>query len=262
MQAILPNAAATWGDAGAAGLAIVSAIVLAWVVNRVLRHAEVRLAAREGIGALDPGGKTRLRLVRRLSFAAIIGIGVCAALLQFDSFDKLAGALLASGAVVGAITGLAARQSLANVIAGVTLALTQPIRVGDLVEIGDVRGRVEDLTLTFTWLLTPDGRHVALPNELLMTLPLRNDTLGEDQVVPAASVWIAGDADAAQALSALRALDGVDEATVDEVESAGVRLRVTGRSTSAGARAQAENTLRESALSALRRAGVPGPAAQ
>ena len=42
-------------------------------------------------------------------------------------------------------------------IAGVTLALTQPIRVGDMVEIGEVRGRVEDLTLTFTWVRTPTG---------------------------------------------------------------------------------------------------------
>ena len=241
------------------GLAIVVALLCAGIADRVFHHVEDRLAAREGIGGLDPAGRTRLRLVRRLVIAFIIGAGVCVALLQFDSFDKLAGALLASGAVVGAIAGLAARQSLANVIAGVTLALTQPIRVGDLVEIGDVRGRVEDLTLTFTWLLTPDGRHIAVPNELLMTQPLRNDTLGGDGVVPAASVWIAGDADAKAALGALRSLDLVEEAAVDEVDAAGVRLRVAGAATTASARADAESALRERSLGALRAAGVPGP---
>lgn len=259
MQLILPDAAATWGDAGAAGLAILTALALAWIANRLLQHAELRLAAREGIGALDPAGKTRLRLVRRLVFAVIIGAGICAALLQFDSFDRLAGALLASSAVVGAIAGLAARQSLANVIAGVTLALTQPIRVGDLVEIGDVRGRVEDLTLTFTWLRTADGRHVALPNELLMMLPLSNDTLGSARIVPTASVWIAGDADADLALSTLRALDEVDAAAVDEVGAAGVRLRVAGVATAAGQRADVEDVLRRCALAALRSAGVMSP---
>jgi small-conductance mechanosensitive channel len=261
MRVILHDAAATWEDAGAAATAILFALVLAWAANRVIQHAEVRLASREGRRSLDPAGKTRLRLVRRLIFAVIVGAGVCVALLQFDSFDKLAGALLASSAVVGAIAGLAARQSLANVIAGVTLALTQPIRVGDLVEIGDERGRVEDLTLTFTWLRTADGRHIALPNELLMTLPLRNDTLGSARIVPATSVWIAGDADADAALGALRALEEVDEAAIDEVDSAGVRLRVAGAATAAGERAAAEETLRRRALAALRSAGVPGPPA-
>ena len=137
---------------------------------------------------LDPAGKTRLRLVRRLIFAVILGAGLFFALLQFDSFDKLAGAAIASSAVIAAVAGLAARQSLGNLIAGVTLALTQPIRVGDLVEIGDQRGRVEDLTLTFTWLRTPDGRRVALPNELLMTQPLRNETLVENAIVPSATL--------------------------------------------------------------------------
>src|SRR6185295_18388251 len=155
MEVILPYAAASWSDAAAAGAALLIAFVLAWLASRLLHAAELRLAAREGRVTLDPAGKTRLRLVRRLVFAVILGAGLFVALLQFDSFDKLAGAALASSAVIGAIVGLAARQSIANVIAGVTLALTQPIRVGDLVEIGEVRGRVEDLTLTFTWIRTP-----------------------------------------------------------------------------------------------------------
>lgn len=261
MPVILTQAAATWGDAGAAGLAIAAALVLAWVASRVMHSAELRLAAREGIGALDPAGKTRLRLVRRLMFAVIIGAGVFAALLQFDSFDKLAGAALASSAVLGAIAGLAARQSLANVIAGVTLALTQPIRVGDLVEIGDVRGRVEDLTLTFTWLLTADGRAVALPNELLMTLPLRNETLRDQALTPSACVWIAPDADSDAALAVLRAIEGVATASVDEVVAGGVRLRLAGARIPAADRLAAEESLRERALTALRSAGVSAPSA-
>src|SRR4029079_902168 len=141
-------------------------------------------------------------------------------------FDKLAGAAIASSAVIAAVAGLAARQSLGNLIAGQTLVVTQPVRVGGLVEIGDQRGRVEDLTLTFTWLRTFDGRRVALPNELLMTQPLRNETLVENAIVPSATLWIAPGADAARALAALRALDGVSEAGIDEVAPEGVRLRV------------------------------------
>ena len=144
-------------------------------------------------------------------------------------------------------------------IAGVTLALTQPIRVGDLVEIGDVRGRVEDLTLTFTWLRTAEGRRVALPNELLMTLPLRNETLVENAIVPSADVWIAPGADADRALAVLRALEGVREAGVDEVAPEGVRLRLALAPGPASARVAAEGRLREQALAALRGAGVAPP---
>lgn len=261
MEAILPQTAALGTDATAAAVSILVSLMLAWIVSRTLRATEQRLAEREGLLTLDPAGKTRLRLVRRLSFAAIIGAGVLVALLQFDSFDKLAGAVLASSAVVGAIAGLAARESLANVIAGVTLALTQPIRVGDAVEIGDARGHVEDMTLTFTWLRTVDGRRVALPNELLMTQPLRNDTLVDDEIVPAAFVWIAGDADETAALDALRAIDGVSAVGVDEVTAEGVRLRVAQDGGPAEMRAAAEMALRERALATLRRAGVARPSA-
>ena len=59
------------------------------------------------------------------------------ALLQFDSFDRLASAALASGALISAVVGFAARDSLGNAIAGVALAVSQPIRVGDVVTIGD-----------------------------------------------------------------------------------------------------------------------------
>jgi small-conductance mechanosensitive channel len=259
MEAILPYAATSWSDAAAAAAALLLAFLLAWIANRLLHAAELRLAAREGRVTLDPAGKTRLRLVRRLIFAVILGAGLFFALLQFDSFDKLAGAALASSAVIAAVAGLAARQSLGNLIAGVTLALTQPIRVGDMVEIGDVRGRVEDLTLTFTWLRTPDGRRVALPNELLMTLPLRNETLAEDAIVPSADVWIGAGDDADRALAALRALEGVREVGVDEVAPEGVRLRVALAPGPAGARLAAESRLREQALAALRGAGVAPP---
>lgn len=261
MAVILPHTAAIGSDSAAAAASILAALALAWIVSRLLAATERRLAERKGLLALDPAGKTRLRLVRRLAFAGIIGVGVLVALLQFDSFDRLAGAVLASSAVVGAIAGLAARESLANVIAGVTLALTQPIRVGDLVEVGDARGLVDDLTLTFTWLRLPDGRRVALPNELLMTQAVRNDSLIDNAVVPSASVWIAGDADEQAALAALRTIDGVREACIEEVTPAGVRLRVARDAGPAGARAATEQELRELGLAALRRAGVARPSA-
>ena len=85
---------------------------------------------------------TRLRMVRRLVFVAIIIVGLGIALSQFDRLDKLANAVLASSAVVGLVLGFAAQKILANPLAGILLAISQPIRIGDSVTIEDETGRV------------------------------------------------------------------------------------------------------------------------
>jgi small-conductance mechanosensitive channel len=80
--------------------------------------------------------ETRLRFVRRLVEALIIVVGIATALSQFTALDRFATSVLASTAFIVAVVGFAAQQTLANVIAGVMLAITQPIRIGD----GSLRG--------------------------------------------------------------------------------------------------------------------------
>ena len=64
--------------------------------------------------------------------------------------DRLAARLLASGAIAAAIIGFAARQTLANFVAGIMLAVTQPLRIGDWVYFEDHYGVVEDIRLNYT----------------------------------------------------------------------------------------------------------------
>ena len=203
MAHILMDATVSWTQGSAAAFTLIIALVAAWAVDLVLRGVERRLAARSGLASLDASGHTRLRVVRRLVFALIVGTGVFLALLQFDSFDRLASAALASGALISAVVGFAARDSLGNAVAGVALAVSQPIRVGDVVTIGDVRGTVEDVTLSTTWLRTPDGSRHIVPNQVVTTSAIRNDTIGREPVLPTASVWIAPQADTAAALAVL-----------------------------------------------------------
>ena len=169
MAHILVDATVSWTQASAAAFTLIISLIAAWAVDVVLRGVERRLAARSGVASLDASGHTRLRVVRRLVFALIVGTGLFLALLQFDSFDRLARAALASGALISAIIGFAARDSLGNAISGISLAVTQPIRFGDVVTIGDVRGTVEDVTLSTTWLRTPDGARVIVPNQVVTT---------------------------------------------------------------------------------------------
>ncbi|HVP01524.1 MAG TPA: mechanosensitive ion channel family protein [Solirubrobacteraceae bacterium] len=257
MPAILPDAAASWKPLAAAALTVGSALLVAWIVARIMRTAEERLRERRGAGGLDAAGATRLRFLRRMIFALIVAVGLFFALLQFDQFDRLASAALASGALVTAILGFAAREPLSNLISGITIAITQPVRVGDHVEIGAIRGVIEDLTLTYTWVRTADAGRVVVPNSVLTTEPLRNDSIREHEVATTASVWVRADADETHALEVLAAVPGTGGVAIDEVTPEGIRVRLAGEVVPAGDRADTEARLRAGALRALRAAGIP-----
>jgi len=256
MATILVHAEISWTAGAAAGATLLAAFTLAWAVDLLLRGAERRLAERSRVVVLDAAGHTRMRVVRRLVFALIVAAGLFIALLQFDSFDRFARAALASGALISAIVGFAARDSLGNALAGIVLAVTQPVRFGDVVTIGDVRGTVEDVTLTTTWLRTGDGSRAIVPNQLVMTTVVHNETIGGEPVTPSASIWIAAGADAAAALSALQAVPGAERAAIEETAPGGTRLSVSAPPVPPVERAAAESELRACAHAALQSAGI------
>jgi small-conductance mechanosensitive channel len=150
-----------------AAVTVVLAFGIAEVVDRALSKRGERLGAAVAGGDLSPVAATRLRLVRRLIFAVIIVIGLALAAAQFPSVKRVATGVLASSAVLGLVVGFAARQSLANAIAGILLAITQPIRIGDLVTFEDQTGEVEDVKLTYTYIRLDDGSRLIVPNERL-----------------------------------------------------------------------------------------------
>ena len=101
--------------------------------------------------------------------------------------------------MLGLVLGFAARQILANPLAGILLAITQPIRIGDTVTIEDETGRVDDLTLSYTYIDTGDGRLVIVPNEKVVTNVVFNHSTGDLSAPAMASVWVPPDADLARA---------------------------------------------------------------
>ena len=85
--------------------------------------------------------------------------------------------MLASSAVLGLVVGFAARSTLANFVAGVMIAINQPVRLGDRVSVGDAEGTVEDIGLAYTRLRTADNRRVLIPNEELANSRVTNMTI-------------------------------------------------------------------------------------
>jgi small-conductance mechanosensitive channel len=112
--------------------------------------------------------KTRLRFLRRLLFLVVFLVLLAIGLSQFTELKRLATGILASTAVLAAIVGFAAQHTIANMVAGVQLAVSQPIKIGDRISFEDVDGRVTDITLSYTYVDPGDGTAVVIPNQLLV----------------------------------------------------------------------------------------------
>jgi small-conductance mechanosensitive channel len=229
---------------------VLAAFVIAEIVDRAIdRHAHPAAARMIG-GELSPVADTRLRLVRRLVFVTILVLGIALALAQFPSVKRVATGVLASSALLGLVVGFAARQTLANSIAGISLAISQPIRVGDLVTFEEETGEVEDIRLAYTSIRCDDGRRLVVPNERLAESSIVNHTVVDPRVKVVVDVWLPPDGDADRALELLTR-DGV-EARIAEITHDGIRLTATAWAETASDRAHVAATLRQESLHRLR----------
>jgi small-conductance mechanosensitive channel len=240
--------AGTWINAGAA---ILIAFVVATLLDRAFRGRAARLATEK----ISREGATRLRFVRRLLYAVILLIGIAIALSGFTGISQLATSLLASGAIAAAIVGFAARQTLANFIAGIMLAITQPIRVGDWVTFEGNYGVVEDVSLNHTVLRTATEQRIVIPNEKLAGGILKNDTLKVDLVALDVAIWLPPEADIELAIAALADETGQD-VSVAEAVPWGTRLAVGSDPVNPPEKAPAEAALRRQCLRRLRHEGL------
>jgi small-conductance mechanosensitive channel len=232
------------------------AIVIALAVDRLVIARGSRVASRMAESTLSRTAQTRLRVVRRLVFVVILAIGAALALSRFNQFSRLATGLLASSAVLGLVVGFAARQTLANMVAGIQLAVTQPIRIGDTVTVADSTGRVDDLTLSYTYIDTGDGRLLVVPNEQVVSSPVFNHSTGDRTAPATVSVWLPPAASLEEARRVLKPA-GATEISVAEITADGVRLELKGsRDRERTQVGDEESDLREHAQQALRTAGL------
>jgi small-conductance mechanosensitive channel len=233
-------------------LTVAVAVVTAIVVDRALLHRGHALATAVVRDELTPMLDTRLRFMRRLVTLAILLLGVLLALSQVDGLSQLAAGFLASGALLAAVVGFAARQTLANLIAGVMLTIAQPLRIGDRVTVEDEEGVVEDVRLNYTIVRSGDGGRIFIPNERLAAGILRNDTIVESLVTLEVELWLPHTVDTDRALEALRSLEGSPTAQIAAVATEGVRVVLARGTIPAADRIERAAQLRAEALRALR----------
>src|SRR5437870_12241327 len=145
------------------GVVLVATTVVARVIDR-------RIARRD----LPPEAITRYRVVRRSVTTTIMFVGLLTALLVIPQVRAVAGGLLASSAVLGIVVGFASQRTLGNFVAGLLIALTQPVRLGDDVTIENTEGVVEEIGLLYTFVRMENGDRPVIPNEELASDTIRN----------------------------------------------------------------------------------------
>jgi small-conductance mechanosensitive channel len=126
---------------------------------------------------LAPEAATRYRVIRRSVMTGIIFVGALSALLAIPQVRAIAGGILASSAIIGLVVGFAAQRTLSNFIAGILIAFTQPLRIGDRVEVAGNAGFVEEIGLTYTFIRMDDHSRLVIPNDKLASDTIRNSTI-------------------------------------------------------------------------------------
>jgi len=141
-------------------------LAVAWVLDRALARRPLQAEA-----------VTRYRVLRRAVMSTVLVVGFFSALLTIPQIRAVAGGVLASGAVIGIIVGFASQRTLGNFVAGLLIAISQPLRLGDKVQVKGTWGIVEEIGLTYTFIRTSDGSRFVIPNESLASEPILNSSI-------------------------------------------------------------------------------------
>ncbi len=174
----------TWFAPVSFALIVVIVVGLAWWALRLVGVVEAFILSKyigEGaeVDIEDRRGRrlqTQVSLIRRILAAVIITLAVAAVLLSIEQVRALGVGMLASAGVVSVVAGMAMQSTLTNLFAGIQLAFTDSIRVGDVVVVEDNFATVEDITLSVVVLKSWTGRRFIYPSGYFVGTPFENWT--------------------------------------------------------------------------------------
>ena len=153
--------------------------VLHSVEEVVLRHyrmdVEDNLAARKM--------HTQVQFIKRMAITLVIVLAGATMLMLFDKVRQLGTSILASAGIIGLMVGLAAQRSISNILVGVQIALTQPIRLDDVVIVENEWGRIEEITTTYVVVKLWDLRRLVVPTTYFTEKPFQNWTRGSAEIL-------------------------------------------------------------------------------
>jgi small-conductance mechanosensitive channel len=120
--------------------------------------------------------QTQLQIFKRIVFVVVSILALATMLMTFEKVRQLGTSILASAGIIGIIVGLAAQRTIATLLAGLQIAITQPIRIDDVVIVENEWGRIEEITFTYVVVRIWDLRRLVLPITYFIEKPFQNWT--------------------------------------------------------------------------------------
>lgn len=162
-------------------------IATTWLAVRIIAGLAQGIMARHPVDVADNIGARRIhtqtRVLSRIAMSLVVLMGAAMLLMTFPGARQVGASLLASAGVVGLIAGFAAKPVFSNMIAGLQLALTQPIRLDDVLIVEGEWGRVEEITGTYVVLRIWDERRLIIPLQYFIEKPFQNWTRSSAQLL-------------------------------------------------------------------------------
>jgi len=169
------------------GLGLGLIITIIWAVIAILGVAEQLILKKHRVDVEDNLEARRLhtqvRVISRTLVIIVVVVGAGAMLMTFERVQTIGASLLASAGIGALAVGLAARPMLSNLIAGIQLALTQPIRIDDVVVVEGEWGRIEEITATYVVVRIWDLRRLVIPLSYFIEKPIQNWTRRSAEVL-------------------------------------------------------------------------------
>src|SRR5204862_438585 len=153
-------------------------VALSVLIVRGVNAVQLALLSRHRLDAEDnfPARKiyTQVSVIRKIIVTAVVIIATGSILMLFDPVRQFGTSILASAGIAGVVIGFAAQKTLGNVLAGIQIALTQPILINDIVVVEGEFGQIEEITLTYVTVRTWDLRRMILPITYFVEKPFQN----------------------------------------------------------------------------------------
>ena len=168
--------------------------VITWIGIRAVNSVQRTIVAHNPVDVSDNLRARRIQtqtrlLVRTLSFFVLL-FGVASMLTTFPAVRQVGTGLLASAGVAGLAVGFAAKPVLGNIIAGLQIAITQPIRIDDVVIVENEWGRVEEITGTYVVVRIWDDRRLVVPLQYFIEQPFQNWTRHSASITGTVFFWV------------------------------------------------------------------------
>lgn len=175
-------------------IAIGGMLCLTWLLARAVGAVEDRILREHPVDVEDNLAarrvQTQTRVISRVIQAGVVLIGVSLALMTFPQVRQVGAALLASAGIIGLIAGVAAQPVFGNLIAGLQIALAQPIRLDDVVIVEGEWGRIEEITSTYVVVRVWDERRLVVPLQWFISNPFQNWTRQTAQLLGTVFLWL------------------------------------------------------------------------